>query len=40
MRYCAEHDPQASRLHFILTSFRDVVVQQRAIAAQLLNPGI
>jgi len=30
MHYCAEHDPQASRLVFILTSFRDVVDRQKA----------
>ncbi|KAG9190876.1 hypothetical protein G6011_08964 [Alternaria panax] len=29
MNYCAESDPQASRLVYILSSFRDVVVQQR-----------
>lgn len=29
MRYCAESDPQASRLVYILSSFRDVVAQQR-----------
>lgn len=29
MSYCAESDPQASRLVYILTSFRDVVAQQR-----------
>jgi len=30
MQYCAHQDPQASRLLFILTSFRDVVVRQQA----------
>jgi len=29
MNYCAESDPQASRLVYILSSFRDVVAQQR-----------
>jgi Fungal specific transcription factor domain len=29
MAYCAETDPQASRLLYILSTFRDVVVQQR-----------
>ncbi|KAI8936720.1 hypothetical protein NX059_007108 [Plenodomus lindquistii] len=29
MNYCAESDPQASRLVYILSSFRDVVTQQR-----------
>jgi hypothetical protein len=29
MAYCAETDPQASRLFYILSTFRDVVVQQR-----------
>lgn len=29
MSYCAESDPQASRLVYILSSFRDVVAQQR-----------
>lgn len=30
MSYCAESDQQASRLVYILSSFRDVVAQQRA----------
>lgn len=30
MNYCAQQDPQASRLVFILTSFRDVVSRQNA----------
>ena len=30
MHYCAQHDPQANRLLFILTSFRDVVVRQNS----------
>lgn len=30
MQYCAQQDPQASRLLFILTSFRDVVIRQQA----------
>lgn len=30
MQYCAHQDPQASRLLFILTSFRDAVLQQQA----------
>jgi hypothetical protein len=30
MQYCAQYDPQANRLLFILTSFRDVVVRQQA----------
>ncbi|KAF2432135.1 hypothetical protein EJ08DRAFT_659475 [Tothia fuscella] len=30
MSYCAETDPQASRLLYILGTFRDVVIQQRA----------
>ncbi|KAF1985270.1 hypothetical protein K402DRAFT_113829 [Aulographum hederae CBS 113979] len=29
IQYCAETDPQASRLNFILTTFRDVVQNQR-----------
>lgn len=29
MNYCAESDPQASRLVYILSTFRDVVAQQR-----------
>jgi len=29
MAYCAETDPQASRLLYILTTFRDVIIQQR-----------
>jgi hypothetical protein len=29
MNYCAESDPQASRLCYILSTFRDVVAQQR-----------
>jgi hypothetical protein len=29
MAYCAETDPQASRLLYILSTFRDVIVQQR-----------
>jgi hypothetical protein len=29
MAYCAESDPQASRLLYILSTFRDVIVQQR-----------
>jgi len=31
--YCAETDPIASRLHFILSSFREVVVQQKGFVA-------
>jgi hypothetical protein len=30
MSYCAESDPQASRLCYILSTFREVVAQQRA----------
>lgn len=30
MAYCAETDPQASRLLYIMTSFKDVVTQHRA----------
>ena len=30
MSYCAQHDPQANRLLYILTSFRDVVTRQQA----------
>lgn len=29
MSFCAQHDPQANRLLFILTSFRDVVEMQK-----------
>lgn len=38
MHYCAQHDPQANRLLFILTSFRDVVVRQNAPASQGVDP--
>lgn len=37
MSYCAESDPQASRLVYILTSFRDVVAQQRIRRKQSLE---
>lgn len=40
MHYLAQLDPQANRLLFILTSFRDVVVRQNAPASQNLNQGI
>jgi hypothetical protein len=40
MQYCAKHDLQATRLHFILTSFRDVVIQQRASMAQSRGTNI
>jgi hypothetical protein len=39
MHYCAEHDPQASRLVFILTSFRDVVGRQKVATSHGLHPG-
>ena len=38
MHYLAQLDPQADRLLFILTSFRDVVVRRTASASQGLNP--
>jgi hypothetical protein len=38
MHYLAQLDPQANRLLFILTSFRDVVVRQNAPASQSLHP--
>ncbi|KAF2845843.1 hypothetical protein T440DRAFT_472321 [Plenodomus tracheiphilus IPT5] len=37
MNYCAESDPQASRLVYILSSFRDVVAQQRMRRKQTQN---
>lgn len=37
MHYCAQQDPQASRLLFILTSFRDVVIRQQTATSQLTN---
>ncbi|KAF1958367.1 hypothetical protein CC80DRAFT_490961 [Byssothecium circinans] len=37
MSYCAESDQQASRLVYILTSFRDVVAQQRTRRKQNLT---
>lgn len=37
MNYCAESDPQASRLVYILSSFRDVVAQQRLRRKQSQN---
>lgn len=40
MKYCAETDPQAVRLHFILTSFRDVVVQHRTSITQSMDTNI
>lgn len=40
MHYLAQIDPQANRLLFILTSFRDVVVRQNAAASQNLNPVV
>jgi hypothetical protein len=40
MQYCSEHDPQASRLYFILTSFRDVVIEHRASITQSLDTNI
>jgi hypothetical protein len=39
MEYCAETDPQGKRLLFILQTFRDVVVDQRAKAAQEKGSG-
>jgi hypothetical protein len=40
MAYYAENDPQGSRLHFILTAFRDVVVEHRKRVAQSLETDI
>lgn len=40
MSYCAESDQQASRLVYILCSFRDVVVQQRARRKQTLSENL
>lgn len=37
MSYCAESDPQASRLVYILSCFRDVVTQQRMRRKQTQN---
>jgi hypothetical protein len=37
MHYFAQHDPQGSRLLFILTSFRDVVIRQQTARAQQLS---
>lgn len=37
MAYCAETDPQASRLFYILTTFRDVIVQQRERRARKMQ---
>jgi hypothetical protein len=37
MQDSAETDPQGKRLLFILQAFRDVVVEQRAKAAQAAN---
>ena len=37
MAYCAETDPQANRLLYILTTFRDVIVQQRERRAQKMQ---
>lgn len=34
MGYCAKTDPIAHRLHFILSSFRDVVASQKGFAAK------
>lgn len=39
MHYCAQQDPQANRLLFILTSFRDVVVRQQAATTQQATVG-
>lgn len=37
MAYCGETDPQASRLLYILTIFRDVIVQQRERRARQMQ---
>ena len=39
IHYCAQQDPQANRLLFILTSFRDVVVRQQAATTQQATVG-
>lgn len=40
MKYSAENDPQGSRLHSILTAFREVVVEHRMHVAQSLDTNI
>jgi hypothetical protein len=40
MSYCAESDQQASRLVYILTSFRDVVAQQRVRRKQTQSDNL
>lgn len=40
MRYCADIDPQAHRLHFVLTAFRDLVVQHRARIGHTMDSSI
>ncbi|KAG0646782.1 Filamentous growth regulator 27 [Hyphodiscus hymeniophilus] len=40
MHYLAQLDPQANRLLFILTAFRDVAVRQNATTSQSSNPAI
>ena len=40
MNYCAESDQQAVRLVYILSSFRDVVVQERLRRRQSLTSGL
>jgi hypothetical protein len=40
MSYCAESDQQASRLVYILSSFRDVVAQQRTLTKQYQSDNL
>ncbi|KUJ21163.1 uncharacterized protein LY89DRAFT_428223 [Mollisia scopiformis] len=37
MNYLAQQDPQGSRLHFILTAFRDVVIRQQVARSQHMS---